>query len=57
MKYKITIVKDIAEEIEVDAFDIEHAQHIAIDRIKKDKEYEKIVAYWVEDIKEEEKDG
>jgi hypothetical protein len=53
MKYKVTIVKDIKEEIEIEAFDEEHAQQIAIEKIERDKEYEKIVAYYVNKIEKE----
>ena len=50
MKYKIILIKDIKEEIIIEAIDELEAQDKALDKAKQDKN---IVAYWVEAIEEE----
>ena len=54
MRYNLTIIKHVAERIEIEAKDKEHAQEIAIEKVEREKEYgENIVSYYVESIKEE----
>jgi hypothetical protein len=54
MIFKITIIKHVKEVYIIEADNREVAHEKALEKIRQDKERKNIVAYWVQNIEEEE---